>query len=101
MRLTIVARDRNEEVIAEPFAIRGTVEKFAVHHALSEDVLFGAWVATHIDTGFAVARANTIDGAIESARHAWNAITPEQLADRLVAAREECARRLADGRGAQ
>lgn len=101
MRAIIVALDYNEEVIAEPFVIPASSEIFAVHRALRADEYRGRWVATHIATGHAVGRADTIDGAIQQARATWLAATPEQIADLLVKAQDECRRRLADGRGLQ
>ena len=101
MRLIIVAHDRNEEVIAEPFEIEGTSENFAVHRALHGDAYRGNWVATHVETSFAVGRADSVSGAIQAAREAWTAATPEERADRLTAAKAEYARRMDDGRGLQ
>ena len=98
MRLIIVAVDYNEEVIAEPFTIPGSTETFAVHCALRADAYRSRWVATHIGTSHAVARADTIDGAIEEARATWLAATPEEIADRLALAQAEFGRRMADGR---
>lgn len=99
MRIIIVANDRNEEVIAEPFEIEGSSEKFAVHRALRADQYRGDYVATHVETSFAVSRADTIDGAIAAARRNWLAATPEQIAEKLAQGHEECQRRLGDGRG--
>lgn len=98
MRLILVASNRNVEVIAEAFEIAGTEEKFAVHHALPADEWLGSWVATHIETSFAVGRAETIDGAIEAARTKWAAATPDLIAAKLAEAHAERQRRLADGR---
>lgn len=76
----IACDSRDEEVIAEPFEIAGTDERFAVHPAIKGDEWRGAWTATHIDTGFSIGRADTIDGAIDAGRKAWAAATPDQIA---------------------
>lgn len=100
MRIMIIASDRNVEVVAEPFEIEGSTEKFAVHGALPADWCRGDWVATHIETSFAVGRADTVDGAIADARAKWVAATPETIAKLMKLARLECQRRLNDGRRA-
>lgn len=79
MRLTIAGNACDELVIAEPFEVEGCDEQFAVHAAIGDDSYRGRWVATHVATGFAIGRADTIDGAIEAGRKAWAAATPEQI----------------------
>ena len=79
MRLMISGDVCDEEVIAEPFSVEGSNEKFAVHPAIGLDIERGKWVATHVDTGFAIGRGSTIDAAIEAGRAAWAAATPAQI----------------------
>jgi len=79
MRLLIAGNAFDEEVIGEPFDVEGSDERFAVHPAIASDSYRGKWVATHVDTGFAIGRADTIDGAIEAGRKAWAAATPEEI----------------------
>lgn len=81
MRITFSAPDRNLEVIAESFEIDGSDEKFAVHPALPGDEHRGRFVATHIDTGYAIGRAATIDGAIKAGCKAWVAASPQKIID--------------------
>lgn len=78
MRIMISGDVCDEEVIAEPFTVEGSTEQFAVHPAVGRDVDRGKWVATHVDTGFAIGRGATIDAAIEDGRRAWAAATPAQ-----------------------
>lgn len=87
MRIIISGDVCEQEAIAEPFSIEGSDEQFAVHQALGADVEKGLFTATHVATGFAIARGNTIDEAIEAARAAWASKTPEQIADGLIRAR--------------
>lgn len=102
MRIMLAGDHHDEEVIAEPFAIEGTDEKFAVHRALDADLDAGRpdWSATHIETGFAVGRGYTIDEAIESARAAWLSKTPEQNEQAKATARQRKAARDRDLIGA-
>lgn len=87
MRIIVSGDRADEEVIAESFTIEGSDEQFAVHHALGADAVErGRFAATHVDTGFAIARADTIDGAIEAGRAAWAARTPEQVKAALIRA---------------
>ena len=79
MRIVVTGDSYLEEVEAESFEIEGSSEKFAVHPAITCDVLpRGAWTATHIETGLSVGRGATRDAAITSARAAWAAATPAQ-----------------------
>jgi len=79
MRLTIAGNVGDELVIAEPFEVEGSDEQFAVHPAIGDDGYRGRWVATHVGTGFAIGRADTIDGAMEAGRKAWAEATPAQI----------------------
>lgn len=92
MRILVTGDVCMEEVIAEPFEIEGSREAFAVHRAIDGDFDRGFWTATHVDTGLALGRGETIDGAIDAARTAWNAASPElrqQAIERGCAARAE------------
>ena len=81
MRIMLAGDHHDEEVIAEPFAIAGSEEQFAVHRALECDLDAGKplWAATHVETGFAIARGDSIDETITSARMIWQSKTPEQI----------------------
>lgn len=86
MRLIIRGTSDDVEVIAEPFAITGTDDAFAVHVSLEllSGIGFYDWSATHIPTGLTVARGNEIDEVIAMARATWISKTPEQLATAIA-----------------
>lgn len=102
MRIMLAGDFCDEEVIAEPFAIAGSDEQFAVHRALDCDLDDGKplWAATHVETGFAIARGDTIDGTIERACAIWQSKTPEQLEQAKATARLRKATRDAAGEDA-
>lgn len=81
MRIMITGDHHDEEVIAEPFAIAGSDEQFAVHRAIDCDIDDGkpAWSATHVATGFAVAHGDSIDETITRARMVWQSKTPQEI----------------------
>jgi len=88
MRITVSGTQCEEEVIAEPFTIDGTGENFAVHRAIGTDAIDkGLFAATHVDTGFAIARGDTIDETIAAARNAWLSKTPAEIEAALTQAR--------------
>jgi hypothetical protein len=95
MRIMIAGDIRDEEVIAEPFEIEGSSDQFAVHRAIQADVEAGKgpWTATHVGTGFAIARGYSVDEAIEKARAAWKSKTPEQIEQAKASARQRRAMR--------
>jgi hypothetical protein len=92
MRLIISGDHADQLVIAEPFSVAGSEERFAVHRAIGLDVKEkGAWSATHVETGFRLASGDTIDDAIAACRLVWASKSPEQIAEaraRAVAIRE-------------
>ncbi len=88
MRLIVSGNLCEEEVIAEPVAIEGTNEQFGVHRALGGDAIEkGLFAVTHVGTGFAIARGDTIDEAIAAGRAAWASKTPEEIESALTKAR--------------
>jgi hypothetical protein len=100
MRLTITGLLSDREVIAEPFDIDGSAEKFAVHAALGPDrAERGQFAATHIETGFAIAFGDTVDEAIEAGRAAWLSKAPEERLARIEGARQFRSAREADAQG--
>jgi hypothetical protein len=84
VRLMAAGDQCDEEVIGEPFSIEGVEERFAVHASLRSDHWIAPWTASHVDSGFAVARGDTIDGAIAAARKRW----AEMPADRIAEAKK-------------
>lgn len=99
MRIMLAGNYHDEEVIAEPFAIAGSEEQFAVHRALDSDLDAGRplWTATHVETGFAIARGESIDEAITQARMVWQSKTPEQIEQAKAVALQRKATRNAEG----
>ena len=99
MRIILTGDHHDEEVIAEPFAIAGSGEQFAVHRALDSDLDAGQplWTATHVETGFAIARGHSIDETITRARMTWQSKTPEQIEQAKSTARLRKAARDAAG----
>ena len=92
MRITIEGNVGPCEVIAEPFSIEGSEESFAVHQTLPRQVIemeAKPFTATHVDTGFAIARGDTIDEAIAAAKEVWASKTPEQISAAIDRAKKE------------
>jgi hypothetical protein len=81
MRIKLAGNVHDQETIAEPFSIDGSSETFAVHRALDADVEAGKepWAATHVETGFLIARGDSIDAAISNARQVWLSKSPEDI----------------------
>lgn len=93
MRFHIFGDKHDEEVIGEPFAIAGTTDQFAVHATILADSWSSPWTATHVESGFFIARGDTIDGAIAAARVRWSAAPPEKIAEAKAKAAEARAAR--------
>jgi len=74
-------------VIAEPFAIEASGERFGVHRAIGTNQDREEWTASHAETGFRVGGGDTLDQAIEAARRNWTSRTPGQIEDVLSVAR--------------
>jgi len=100
MRLTISGYRAVVLVIAEPFEIEGSEEKFAVHRTYGDEQIlwYGEWTATHVETGFRVGAGATCDDAIAAARRNWAERTPQQLEDALRFARITREARTSQGR---
>lgn len=74
----------DEEVVAEEFSMPETTERFAVHAAIAaDDEDRGAWVAAHIESGFAIAFGDTPDEAIAAGRAKWASKTRAERAEAL------------------
>ena len=75
-----------EPVIGERFEIPGSKEVFAVHEARHhEKIEHGIfWCASHVGTGFRIAKGDNIESTIESAIIAWHSKTPEEIANALI-----------------
>lgn len=87
MRLMIHGQITTVEVIAELFSMPGSDDQFAVHQSLLCDAEEkGLFTATHVRTGFAFARGDTIDDAIEAGRAAWASRTPAEHAAAIARA---------------
>jgi hypothetical protein len=90
MRIIVAGDLGDEEVIADAVDISGCGEKFAVHRAIGTNPR-GKFSVTHVDTGFAIAHADTIDDAIAAARDIWESKTPQERTSALayaIAARQ-------------
>jgi len=78
--ITVSGHVAGEEVIAEPFTIEGSAEKFAVHRSIGDSLNdYERWSATHVETGLSIAYGKTIDDAIARGRLAWLSRTPEEI----------------------
>jgi hypothetical protein len=90
MRITVAGDMGDEEVIADEVVISNGGEQFAVHRSIGTSPR-GKFSVTHVDTGFAIAHADTIDGAVTAAREIWESKTPQERTSALtyaVAARQ-------------
>ena len=89
MRMLAAGDSHDVEVIAEPFEIPGTCERFAVHAAIcEEDAQCGNWVAAHVETGFAIAFGCTVEDAIAAGRARWLSKPPDERDSALARVRE-------------
>lgn len=79
-RLIVAGTIIDREVICESFTIDGCDDEFAAHESIDADRDNHRWTATHVETGFAVGRGDTIEDAIKTARERWTSKTPEEIA---------------------
>jgi len=69
MIITIACEEGLVQVIAEPFTIDGSNEKFCVHRSeIGNDFKYSA---SHCTTGFRIDGGDTINEAIDNARKRW------------------------------
>jgi len=81
MIITIACEEGLVQVIAEPFTIDGSNEKFCVHRSeIGNDFKYSA---SHCTTGFRIDGGDTINATIENATKKWKQTNEDRMKEYL------------------